>query len=265
MIFKKLLVIILLSAIPLLANSSDGVSAETAKERVSINFGLTPTYDHTRPKLSKEEENLLSKHNAIYLGSPENKKIYLTFDTGYEMGNTLKILECLAKYNIKAVFFATGHFMEQNPDLIKRMSDDGHIVGNHTYYHPDISKVSREEIREELNLIEKKYQDITGESMIKMYRPPMGKYDEYSLGVVDDLGYKTLFWSLAYVDWEIDRQRGWKYSYDKVMSRIHPGAIILMHTVSKDNANALDRIISDLKVEGYEFDNPMSLINPVTY
>ncbi len=265
MVLKKLFVAILLSAILLIATSSKEVSAKPIEKRESINFGLTPTYDHSQPKLSTQEEQVLRKHNAIYLGTPINKKIYLTFDTGYEMGNTSKILDCLKKYNIKAVFFATGHFMEQEPDLIKRMAKEGHIVGNHTYYHPDMTKVSKERIINEISLIEDKYFSITNMHMMKIYRPPMGKYDEYSLNIMDTLGYKTLFWSLAYVDWEINKQRGWEYSYDKVISRIHPGAVILMHTVSTDNANALERIIVDLQNEGYNFNNPLNLISPLTY
>lgn len=189
----------------------------------------------------------------LYIAPADQMDLYLTFDCGYENGNTPLILDVLKKYDVPAIFFVTGHFMEQNPELVQRMVDDGHIIGNHTYHHPDLTKVSKEKFNEELTLIENKYTEITGKEMVRFLRPPEGHFNQQVLDWSKERGYYNLFWSLAYMDWHVDQQRGWQYAYDQILARIHPGAIILMHSISKDNAECLDRLIPKLREEGYEF------------
>ncbi len=225
----------------------------------TLNWGLNITAKNKKPGIDSEAQSILDSTNAKYVGDELSGEVYLTFDTGYETGNTAKILDVLLECDVTAVFFITSHFIESHPDLVIRMVDDGHLVGNHTAKHPDITGLSTEELTVELNSLEQQFYDLTGERMDPLFRPPMGKYNQSSLDVVSELGYTTLFWSLAYVDWEIHNQRGWEHSYTKVMTRIHPGAIILMHTVSTDNAKALEKIITDVKSEGYRFGSPKLL------
>lgn len=211
-------------------------------------WGFGVTNKGKNPDIGSYEE-ILNKHNAIYVGKKEN--VYFTFDTGYETGNTSKILDTLKEKNVKATFFVTGHFMKTNKDLIKRMCEEGHIVGNHTWGHPKISKIGNEKIEEEINKLNNEYEEIIGSKMPKYFRPPCGDFDERSLTKLDEMGYKTVFWSLAYKDWLKDEVKGANYAYDSVMSKIHGGAIILLHTVSKDNTDALGKIIDGCREKGY--------------
>lgn len=197
-----------------------------------------------------EYEQILTKHNSIYLG--DNDKVYLTFDTGYELGNTSKILDTLKENDVKATFFVTGHFMKTNPELIKRMHDEGHLVGNHTWGHPKITTISKEKLENEINKINEEYKKITNCEMKKYFRPPCGDFDDKSLGYLDELGYKTIFWSLAYKDWNPKEIKGKEFAYNSVVDKLHNGAIILLHTVSTDNTNALSDIINGIKNKGYK-------------
>lgn len=196
----------------------------------------------------------LKKYDAYYVGSSDKKVIYLTFDCGYENGNTAAILDALKKHNAKATFFVVGYFLETSPDLVKRMVAEGHTVGNHTYHHPDMSSISDEEsFAKELNDVAALYKEITGEEMVKYYRPPQGKYSTENLKMAQDLGYKTFFWSLAYVDWNEDDQPTEEEAYDKLLTRIHPGAIVLLHVTSKTNAEILDNLLTKWEAMGYTF------------
>lgn len=217
----------------------------------ALAFGI-PRSGHEVPYPGKEYEELISKHRAFYIGDTSNKEVYLTFDTGYELGNTSFILDILKEENIKAAFFVTGHFLKQNKDLVLRMFKEGHLVCNHTWSHINLNNKSKEEIANDISKVEKMYYEITNEEMPKYLRPPEGVISEYGLSATDELGYTTIFWSLAYVDWLIDKQKGKEYAYRSVMDNIHNGAIILMHTVSSDNKEALKDIIMALK-ENYEF------------
>jgi peptidoglycan-N-acetylmuramic acid deacetylase len=155
---------------------------------------------------------------------------------------------------VSATFFVVGNFMDGHPELIRRMVDEGHIVGNHTYHHPDMSAlVSPEEFEKELTLLEHKYEDVTGEKMEKLYRPPQGKYSEQNLKMAAEKGYKTFFWSLAYVDWYVDRQPTADEAFSKLLPRIHPGAIVLLHSTSKTNCEILDQLLTKWKQMGYTF------------
>ena len=196
----------------------------------------------------------LRQYDAAYLGDTRQKKLYLTFDAGYENGCTEPILEALAKHNVKAAFFVVGNYIEQNPDLVRRMLREGHIVGNHTYHHYDMSKLSDEAaFNQELTSLETLYRETTGEDMPRYYRPPQGIYSECNLEMAQKLGYRTVFWSLAYVDWYQDNQPTDEQAFSKLLPRIHPGAIVLLHSTSQTNARILDTLLSKWEEMGYSF------------
>ena len=196
----------------------------------------------------------LEKYDGVFLGDPSKKVIYLTFDAGYENGCTEKILDALKKHNVKAAFFLVGNYMEQNADLVRRMVEEGHIVGNHTMHHPDMSKISdKAAFEKELSDLEALYKDITGKDMPKYYRPPQGNYSEENLKMAQELGYKTVFWSLAYVDWNNDAQPTPEQAYSKLLPRIHNGAVVLLHSTSKTNAEILDDLLTKWEQMGYTF------------
>lgn len=196
----------------------------------------------------------LKQYDAYFAEGTDEKVIYLTFDCGYENGNTAPILDALKKHNVSATFFVVGTFLDSNPDLVKRMVDEGHIVGNHTYHHPDMSKISTvESFSKELTDVESRYEEITGQPMTKFYRAPQGKYSEANLQMAQDLGYKTFFWSLAYVDWYQDKQPTKEEAFKKLLGRIHPGAIVLLHSTSSTNASILDELLTKWEEMGYTF------------
>ena len=196
----------------------------------------------------------LKRFDAVYLGDTSKKILYLTFDAGYENGCTEKILDALKKHNVKAAFFLVGNYLEQNADLVRRMVEEGHIVGNHTMHHPDMSKISDPAAFEkELSGLEDLYQQITGKEMPKYYRPPQGIYSEDNLRMAKEMGYKTVFWSLAYVDWNNDAQPTPEQAYSKLLPRTHNGAVVLLHSTSKTNAQILDDLLTKWEAMGYTF------------
>lgn len=216
-------------------------------------WGIARTKNEVPPDAGAAFNKMLENNGAVYLGDTSKKDIYLTFDNGYENGFTPKFLDVLKKHDVPATFFITGHYIKTNPDLVKRMVNEGHIVGNHSWSHPDMTTISDDKILQELEQVKMAYQELTGRNDMKYFRPARGIFSERTLAVVKNAGYDNIFWSLAYVDWKIDQQRGWKYAYDNVMKLIHPGAVILMHTVSKDNAEAMDSVITTLQKRGYTF------------
>lgn len=196
----------------------------------------------------------LRRYDAVYLGNEAEQKIHLTFDAGYENGCTEPILDALAKHNVKAAFFVVGNYIEQNPDLVRRMLREGHLVGNHTYHHYDMSKLSDEAaFSRELTSLEDLYREVTGEQMQKYYRPPQGIYSEKNLEMAQKLGYRTVFWSLAYVDWYQDDQPTDEQAFAKLLPRIHPGAVVLLHSTSQTNARILDTLLTKWEEMGYTF------------
>ena len=232
------------------SNRDDGaVEAAASNDNWGLSFqeeGKTPVGNAT--------PEFLKQYNAYFCGNSEDKKIYLTVDCGYENGYTPAILDALEKHNVKAAFFVVGNYLETSPDLVKRMVEEGHIVGNHTYHHPDMSQISDPaSFQEEITSLEKKYQEITGLEMQKFYRPPQGKYSESNLKMAQELGYQTVFWSLAYVDWYVDQQPTQEEAYAKLLPRIHPGAVVLLHSTSKTNAEILDDLLTKWEQEGYTF------------
>lgn len=215
-------------------------------------WGYKKNDEHRLPDIGAYRE-LLEDRWAFYADEETDKDIYLTFDNGYEEGYTEKVLNVLKKHNVPATFFVTGHYVESVPELIQRMVEDGHTIGNHSDTHPDFTTLSKREMEKELHALEEKVANVSSQKKTIYLRPPRGTFNEDTLTWAEEFGYVHVFWSLAFKDWETKRQRGWQYAYDNVMEQIHPGAIILLHTVSEDNAAALERIIVDLKKEGYTF------------
>lgn len=196
---------------------------------------------------------LLDRYGGFYIGDTTKKELYLTFDNGYENGYTEKVLDVLKEKNVPAAFFVTGHYLKTAPELVKRMVNEGHIVGNHTWSHPNLAQVSEEKLKEELEKVKQTFAEITGNKDMKYLRPPRGIFSEKSLALSEKEGYVNVFWSLAYKDWEIDKQKGADYAYNEIMKRIHPGAVLLLHSVSRDNAEALGRVIDECRKRGYTF------------
>ena len=217
------------------------------------NWGLGCGAEGTQPTGNVTADEL-KKYNAWYVGDKSKNVIYLTFDCGYENGNTEPILDALKKHNAKATFFVVGHFLESAPDIVKRMEAEGHAVGNHTYHHPDMSSISdMTSFQKEMDDVASLYQTVTGKEMIKYYRPPQGKYSTKNLEMAKELGYHTFFWSLAYVDWNVDDQPTKEEAFDKLLTRIHPGAIVLLHSTSKTNGEILDELLTKWEEMGYTF------------
>ena len=241
------------------AKSSGAADSEVVETSAEGNWGLSFQEDGKPPVANATAEEL-KQFDAYYAEQTEENVLYLTFDAGYENGNTAPILDALKIHKAPATFFVVGTFIEENPDLIKRMTEEGHTVGNHTYSHPDMSQISsKEAFSEELNKVETIYQNITGDSMTKYYRPPQGKYSESNLKMAQEMGYKTFFWSLAYVDWYQDDQPTKTEAFDKLLGRIHPGAIVLLHSTSSTNAEILDELLTKWEEMGYSF-KPLSAL-----
>ena len=225
----------------------------TAVPASAENWGLAfPAEGQTPVGNATAEE--LAKYDAWYVGDTGKKVIYLTFDCGYENGYTEQILDALQKHQAPAAFFVVGHMIESAPDIVRRMAAEGHIVGNHTFHHPDMSAISNQEaFRQELETLEALYQETVGEEMPRYYRPPQGKYSAENLRQAQALGYKTILWSLAYVDWNTDDQPTAEEAYAKLLSRIHDGAIVLLHSTSATNAAILDDLLTKWEEMGYTF------------
>ncbi|MBR0446975.1 MAG: polysaccharide deacetylase family protein [Clostridia bacterium] len=207
-----------------------------------------------QPPVGNATAEMLARYNAHYLGDTAQKRIYLTFDAGYENGYTPAILDTLKKQGVPACFFVVGHYLESAPELIKRMVAEGHIVGNHTHSHPDMAAIGqREAFLKELTAVEQAYSDLTGQKMLPIYRPPRGVYSEQNLQMAAKAGYHTVFWSLAYVDWYVDNQPTREQALEKLVGRIHPGAVVLLHSTSATNAAVLEEVIEKWKEMGYTF------------
>ena len=207
-----------------------------------------------QPPVGPAGKDVLKTYDAAYLGDTNEKVLYLTFDAGYENGCTEKILDTLQKHQVPAAFFLVGNYMEKNADLVRRMVNEGHIVGNHTMHHPDMRKLSdKESFSKELEDLEALFQSVTGKELPKFYRPPQGLYSEENLKLAQQLGYKTVFWSLAYVDWNNDSQPTAEYAFGKLLPRTHNGAVVLLHSTSQTNAQILDELLTKWKAEGYRF------------
>lgn len=253
-LFCAVLLLLTMLLWPMSRQSSSLPAAGEAAVAVSTdNWGLSfPTEGQSPVGNATVEE--LAQYNAYYLGDTSQKVIYLTFDCGYENGYTASILDTLKKHNAPAAFFVVGNMIESAPDLIRRMVAEGHIVGNHTYHHPDMPSISEQSaFQKELESLEALFQETTGQTMSKYYRPPQGKYNVENLRQAKALGYKTILWSLAYVDWYVDDQPTPEQAYSKLLPRIHDGAIVLLHSTSRTNTEILDELLTKWEEMGFSF------------
>lgn len=233
----------------------EGWTLNLASEDWGLSFGESGT----QPTGNASAEDL-AWYDSYFVGSSEENVIYLTFDCGYENGNTEPILDALKKHDASATFFVVGHFLETAPDLVKRMVQEGHTVGNHTYHHLDMSSISdMESFQKEMDDVAGLFHEITGTDLAPYYRPPQGKCNEENLKMAQKLGYCTIFWSLAHVDWNQDSQPSHEEAFSKLTSRIHPGAVVLLHNTSKTNGEILDELLTKWEDMGYTFE-PLSAL-----
>lgn len=244
----------LLVGISLLLTSALPVDSIMASPDHPYHFGFKKSKNGQLPSINEEGfKSIVDRHGAVFLGDTTKKELYLTFDNGYENGFTPKILDTLLAKKVPAIFFVTGHFVKEQPELLKRMAKEGHLIGNHSWSHPDMTTVPNQKIKDELTKVSDAVQQVIGQANMRYLRPPRGIFSDRTLAVTKDLGYTNVFWSVAYRDWDTKVQRGAKYAYDNVMTQLHPGAVILLHSVSKDNAEALGTIIDEARKQGYEF------------
>lgn len=248
---KKRDLLILLIAVVIALAVSVSVFASSALSTGS--WGLSFRQEGA-PPIGNAGKDQLRQYQAAYIGNVGEKVLYLTFDAGYENGCTAKILDTLKEKQVPAAFFLVGNYIRQSPDLVRRMVAEGHTVGNHTMHHYDMSRLSdKAAFSKELTDLEALYKETVGQELPKFYRPPQGIYSEENLKMAQELGYKTLFWSLAYVDWNNDAQPTREAAFAKLLPRTHNGAVVLLHSTSKTNAEILGELIDKWKAMGYRF------------
>ena len=219
------------------------------------NWGLSFQGEGQTPSAPAGKDTL-AKYDTVFVGDESEKVLYLTFDAGYENGYTEQILAVLQKHQVPAAFFLVGDYLQRNADLVRCMVEQGHIVGNHTASHPDMSKITEKAaFQAELEQVESMFREITGKELPKYYRPPQGIYSEENLKMAQELGYKTVFWSLAYADWNNQKQPTREYAFGKLLPRTHNGAVVLLHATSATNAEILDDLLTEWKRQGYRFDS----------
>lgn len=241
-----------LAVLLIVLTSSPASTVAAHTQTTPYHWYFKPRNDGLQPIVA-DNATFLSKYENVYcMGDSSEKCLYLTFDVGYENGNTESILNTLKELQVPAAFFVTGHYLKTNPTLIVRMKDEGHVVGNHTMNHADLTKISDPAVfAKEVTGLSEAYQEITGEAMPRYLRPPEGKYSEQSIQMSDELGYKTIFWSFAYKDWLNDDQPTAEAAKSKILERTHPGAIILLHSNSATNAQILSDVVQQWREQGY--------------
>lgn len=264
---KNSIFISILSIFAIIATLSFCIS-ETKRGYIGVNSGVTEDFNnitnkkicwgikradnHLQPDVESENKRVIEKYNGLCIGNSEKKYLYLTFDAGYEAGYTEKILEVLKQNDVKATFFITGHYLNTKPELVQKMIENGNTVGNHTVNHKSMPEIELDTIKKEvMNLHTAVYEKFGYE--MKYIRPPKGEFSERTISYTNSLGYTTVLWSLAYDDWDENKQGREAYGKSKVLDNLHNGAIILLHSNSKDNANILDSVIKEAKNNGYEF------------
>ena len=247
---KRDLLILLIAVVIALAVS---VSVFASSALTTGSWGLSFRQEGA-PPIGNAGKDQLRQYQAAYIGDVGEKVLYLTFDAGYENGCTAKILDTLKEKQVPAAFFLVGNYIQRSPDLVRRMVAEGHTVGNHTMHHYDMSRLSdKAAFSRELTDLEALYKETVGQELPKYYRPPQGIYSEENLKMAQELGYKTLFWSLAYVDWNNDAQPTKEAAFAKLLPRTHNGAVVLLHSTSKTNAEILGELIDKWKAMGYRF------------
>lgn len=217
-----------------------------------IEWGIKRNDNHEQPDLGSLNKKIIDEAKGIAMGNKDSKKVYLTFDEGYEAGYTEKILEVLKQNNVKACFFITAHYVNTKPELVQKMINEGHTIGNHTVNHKSMPSLSLEQIDSEVMTLHRAIYEKFGYEM-KYLRPPKGEYSEKSVAYCNSLGYTHVMWSFAYDDWDENKQGREEYAKKKILGNIHNGAVILLHGNSKDNTNILDYCIKEIKQMGYEF------------
>ena len=250
-VFILFIIVIFLSSISNISEDNIETNASMSSNK-KIGWGIKRESDHKQPDLGSSNKKVLEDNNGIAMGNSGKKYIYLTFDEGYEAGYTPKILEVLKENNVPATFFITAHFVNTQPDLVQRMIDEGHIVGNHTVNHKSMPDLSEEEIKKEVmdlhQVISEKYN-----YEMKYIRPPKGEFSEKSLDATNRLGYKTVMWSFAYEDWNENKQPDEEKAKKMILDNLHNGEIMLLHGNSKTNTNILKSVIKEAKSMKYEF------------
>lgn len=225
----------------------------------SYGWGFSKNNNHAQPYIGSYEQEI-EDTNSYYVGDENEKTVYLTFDAGYDNGNLIKILDVLDEKKVVGTFFITGDFLTRFSDLVIEINNRGHIVGNHTWSHKKITQLSFNELKEELTKVEEEYNKLTGDSINHYFRPPEGVFNNESLNIIKQLNYNTIFWSIAYKDWETNKQGNVEKAVNSVIDNLHNGAIILLHTVSEDNVKALPIIIDKIRDNGYEIQSIDNLI-----
>ena len=255
LIITLLLIIIFSISIITMSIENEETSQIVSSTNLSnkkIGWGIKRNNNHQQPDLGKENKKILEENKGIAMGNNEKKYIYLTFDEGYEAGYTKQILETLKENEVKATFFITAHYLNTQPELVKQMIDEGHIVGNHTVNHKSMPDLKDEEIENEImDLHKAMYEKFQYE--MKYIRPPKGEFSERTLAITNNLGYKTVMWSFAYEDWNENNQPDKEKSKKKIIENVHNGEIMLLHGNSKTNTEILGDIIKEIKELGYEF------------
>lgn len=233
---------------------SYSVPVLSVADTTELNWYYVPKDNHEIPEGAKESVNFLKNYDAYYLGDTTSKVLYLTFDEGYENGNTPAILDILKELKIPAAFFVVKPYIDSQPDIIKRMVKEGHLVCNHSNTHPSMASIINEEkFNSEFSTTEDAFKKLTGKDMPKFFRPPMGQYSQKSLAMTKDLGYKTVFWSFAYGDYEPSNQPSPYEGKKNILDHLHDGSILLLHAISKTNADILGEVIDEARKSGYEF------------
>lgn len=227
-------------------------STSTALSNKKIGWGIKRTDNHEQPDVGTENKRIMEEYDGIYMGNADKKYIYLTFDNGYEAGYTEKILEVLKQNEVTATFFLTAHYINTQPELVQRMIDDGHIIGNHTVNHKSMPDIDNDTIKKEVMELHTAVYEKFGYEM-KYIRPPKGEYSERTVAYTNTLGYQTVMWSFAYDDWDESKQGREEYGKKKILDNLHNGEVMLLHGTSKDNSNILDECIKEIKSQGYEF------------
>lgn len=246
-------ILTIFAACTAIVNNEETVTTSTgAISNKTIGWGIKRNDNHEQPDVGEQNKKILEENNGICLGSNEKKKIYLTFDEGYEAGYTPKILETLKNNNVKATFFITAHYVNTQEELVKQMISEGHIIGNHTVNHKSMPTLTNEQIKTEVMDLHQVMLEKFNYEM-KYIRPPKGEYSERTIIETNKLGYKTVMWSFAYEDWNENKQPDEEKSKEKILKNLHNGEIMLLHGNSKTNTNILDTIIKEAKNMGYEF------------
>ncbi len=219
-----------------------------------IAWGFRRGENHNQATLDTKAEKIIKEFDGIAMGNDKSNKIYLTFDCGYEAGFTESILDTLEENNVKASFFITGHYLNSATDLVKRMIEDGHVVGNHTVNHECLPNISDEDVKKEVMDLHSAVFEKFGYEMT-YFRPPKGEFSQRTTKIVKDLGYTTVMWSSAYDDWDKEKQGREEYGKKKILENLHSGCVLLLHSTSKDNCKILSDVIKEARNMGYEFEN----------